>query len=157
MDKDDYIQKITQEKDNFSKNTNVHDLPEIFHYWSNKYLTPIFLEAKIKSIEDFFVSNLYEASKRCAVDKNIFLSVGSGNCDIEIGIVKKFLEMGFQNFEFECLELNEEMLARAILASNQSGLQNYMKFNSQDFNSWEGDKGKYVGIMAKNPYIMFGI
>ena len=36
----EYADRLAQEKSRFDAEINVHDLPDIFHYWSNKYLRP---------------------------------------------------------------------------------------------------------------------
>lgn len=38
----EYTKKVRKEIDFFKKREKVHDLPDIFHYWSNKHLLPIF-------------------------------------------------------------------------------------------------------------------
>src|SRR5690606_41752574 len=36
----DYLRRIENERKAFDNQVQVHDLPEIFHYWSHKYLGP---------------------------------------------------------------------------------------------------------------------
>ena len=36
----DYASRIAAEREIFAGQTEVHDLPAIFHYWSNLYLRP---------------------------------------------------------------------------------------------------------------------
>ncbi|HET9033358.1 MAG TPA: hypothetical protein VFN25_10685, partial [Dokdonella sp.] len=37
---DDYAQRLSREQEIFNDQIEVHDLPEIFHYWSNTHLRP---------------------------------------------------------------------------------------------------------------------
>jgi hypothetical protein len=48
------IKKIEQALAIYENQANVHNPPEIYHYWSNKYLTPLFFEAGFQTIDEFF-------------------------------------------------------------------------------------------------------
>ena len=37
-----YAARVQRETETFNEQVNVHDLPAIFHYWSNTHLGPIF-------------------------------------------------------------------------------------------------------------------
>ena len=53
--------------------------------------------------------------KACVEDKNSvcrFVSIGSGNCDNEVDLVKRLLTSKMDNFTLECLDINAEMLER---------------------------------------------
>ena len=56
LEKDaEYQSRIASELENFNDCTNVHELPEIFHYWSNKHLAPKkFHQFDITDPEQFF-------------------------------------------------------------------------------------------------------
>ena len=49
--------KLAKEREIFDKQIDVHDLPEIFHYWPNKYLRPL-LEEDGVSNPDLFLLNI---------------------------------------------------------------------------------------------------
>jgi len=91
---DVYREKIKQELSIYEKQVNVHDLPDIYHYWSNKYLAPIFRDAGFETIDEFFSSNFVIAAKRTRCVKASFLSVGAGNCDVEVSVAKIYLTPG---------------------------------------------------------------
>ncbi|MFP3647568.1 hypothetical protein [Paraburkholderia sp. SIMBA_054] len=143
----DYAAKIAQEIDRFKEVNNVHDLPEIFHYWSNKHLLPMFQEFGISTMEQFFAQYLYEAG--CATGEFCprFISIGSGNCDLEIQVAKAVKKLGLKHFLLECLELNPHMLARGREMAAAEGMSNYMIFTEADFNNWS-PKIIYAGAMA---------
>lgn len=143
----EYLQKIQQELSIYEKQVKVHDLPEIYHYWSNKFLAQIFQEAGVKSIEGFFVDNLLEAKKRTRSSPAHFVSIGSGNCDLEINIAKLLVSVGCQDFIFECVEINPVMLERGKVLARENGLSANMKFIEADFNSWRASK-QYDAVMA---------
>jgi SAM-dependent methyltransferase len=142
-----YQLKIQQELAIYENKVNVHDLPDIYHYWSNKYLAPIFHEAGISSIAQFFSSNLLDAASRTGAAEVHFLSIGSGNCDLEIAIARNLIDAGFKNFMLECLEINSMMLERGKEGAKSNGVLENMKFIEADFNTWVVSK-KYDGVMA---------
>jgi GT2 family glycosyltransferase/2-polyprenyl-3-methyl-5-hydroxy-6-metoxy-1,4-benzoquinol methylase/glycosyltransferase involved in cell wall biosynthesis len=144
---DAYKLKIQQELAIYEKQVNVHDLPEIYHYWSNRYLAPIFHEAGFSTIAEFFSSNLFAAATRTGNAHAHFVSVGSGNCDLEVTVARNLVDAGFSSFTLECLEINSVMLARGKEIAKSNGVFENMKFVEADFNTWVSGK-KYDGVMA---------
>lgn len=143
----DYQKKIQQELAIYEKQVKVHDLPEIFHYWSDKYLAPIFQEAGVVSIVEFFSSNLLNAKNRTGNTIAHFVSIGAGNCDLEVSVVKKMIDAGCRDFIFECLEINPVMIKRGKEIAEENGVLKNMHFIEADFNTWVASK-KYDGVMA---------
>ncbi len=142
-----YETRIQQELKTYEKQANVHELPDIFHYWSNKYLAPIFQEAGFKTIAEFFSSNLLASVKRTGSARASFVSVGAGNCDLEVAVAKNLSNAGLFNFTIECIEINPVMLERGIELASENGLSNNMRFVRGDFNTWVPST-KYDGFMA---------
>jgi ubiquinone/menaquinone biosynthesis C-methylase UbiE len=147
MSKDNYQQKLLQELQAYNENIDVHQLPEIFHYWSNKYLRPMIEESGHQSINDFFAKNLIISAQRTKQKTPTFLSVGAGNCDTEISIAKEINKQGFTDFKIECLEINQRMLERGKAEAESEGLMNQLIFTAGDFNTWTA-KRQYAGIFA---------
>jgi len=144
---DAYQKTIQQELAIYEKQINVHDLPDIYHYWSNKYLAPVFHDAGFSTIADFFSSNLLTAATRTRCIKANFVSVGAGNCDLEVDVAKNLVNAGFNSFTIECLEINPAMLDRGRGIAKENGVLGNMRFVKADFNTWDANK-KYDGIMA---------
>ena len=144
---DAYQKKIQQELAIYNKQVNVHDLPDIFHYWSNKHLSPIFQEAGFTSITEFFSTNLLEARNRTESSIANFISVGAGNCDLEISVAKNLIAAGLRDFILECLEINPVMIDRGKQIAKENGVLSNMRFVEADFNTWSPSK-KYDGVMA---------
>ena len=142
-----YFSKLIRKKKRFAKDLNIHDLPKIVHYWSKKFLAPIFQDAGISSMETFFASGLTNHLKHQNGLKFNFLSIGAGNCDMEISIAKVLIKKGFSDFTIECLELNDEMLERGKNLTNQENLEKFLIFKQADLNAWV-PSNKYDGIMA---------
>ena len=53
----DYSSKMSKELNFYRACENVHDLPEMFHYWSNKYLVPKFKPFGFSNPQEFFCEN----------------------------------------------------------------------------------------------------
>ncbi len=143
----DYSEKIESEKDFFKEYEEVHDLPEIFHYWSNKYLAPDMRRFGFSNPVDFFtryIQDYLKASKPRIIQ---ILSIGSGNCDMELKIATELLRWEHNNFVFECLDLNPDMLERGKVAVSGAGLADNFIFSRDDFNRWKPSR-KYGCVLA---------
>jgi SAM-dependent methyltransferase len=143
----DYQLRVDREIATYSDQNNVHDLPAIFHYWSNKYILPMCKEAGFENIHGFFANYLYSSSIRSGNNVAHFVSIGSGNCDLEINVAKELLQHGCDNFVLECLEINIAMLDRGRELAKQEGVEKHLIFTQADFNTWVATKS-YDGIMA---------
>lgn len=142
-----YASRVSRETDAFTNQVNVHDLPSIFHYWSNTHLRTIFDQAGVSTMERYFAEHLLKGLPSDRTKTARFLSIGAGNCDTEIGVVKELQAMGAQSFVIECLELNPAMLARGRKMADRAGLAKHLAFVKADFNEWRA-VGRYDGIMA---------
>jgi SAM-dependent methyltransferase len=142
-----YEQKLAREVENYRTVENVHDLPEIFHYWSNKYLVPKYRQFEFGNPREFY--RLY-MSKACREqgDKPLwFLSIGAGNCDTEIEVIEPLRAAGVRNFVLECLDINPHMLDRGRSLAQQKQLSETVSFTQADINLWR-PKQQYAIIMA---------
>ena len=143
----DYAFKLNAERNTFDEQAEVHNLPEIFHYWSNKYLRPMFEQYGFSNPDQFFVNYLREAAQRTGNACPRFLSVGAGNCDTEIRVAVALKSLGLLDFTIECLELSPPMLARGQADAQAQGVVDHLIFTETDFNRWQ-PKQKYDAVMA---------
>lgn len=143
----DYKTKVEREVSFFKCCENVHDLPQIFHYWSNKYLVPKFQPFGFSNPKEFFCLYMSRACKASQSEDCRFVSIGSGNCDLEIDIVNALLDSGVSNFTLECLDINETMLGRGRALAQEKNVLNHMQFCNADINSWR-PRQKYQIVMA---------
>ena len=60
----DYQKKLKEELSNYKNVVNVHELPDIFHYWSNKFLKPIIQDAGFDGISDFLVKSIINSKNK---------------------------------------------------------------------------------------------
>lgn len=142
-----YQKKLQQELAIYEKQVNVHDLPDIYHYWSNKYVAKMFAEAGFRSVVEFFSLNLLATAARTGSASANFVSVGSGNCDLEVAVAKSLVDAGCNNFILECLEINTAMLERGKENAEANDVLGNMRFVQADFNTWVAGK-KYDAVMA---------
>lgn len=142
----DYQKRMAKERGRFESVTQVHDLPPIFHYWSNKYIRPMVEEFGFSQAGEFFAKFLAAAAERVG-GSPVFLSLGAGNCDTEVQTAQLLRKAGLTDFVIECLELNPEMLKRGKELATSSGLGTNLAFIEGDFNRWKADK-QYTAIFA---------
>ena len=140
-----YQSKIAQERATYDEMVNVHDLPAIFHYWSNKYLLPKCQTFGFSHPDEFFANHLLAAASPSG--KSRFVSVGAGNCDTEVRIATLLKARGLGDFSIECLDINDAMLARGHQLAIDAGVAGHIKTTAMDFNNWTPD-GKYHAVMA---------
>lgn len=144
----DYESRTSAEKKFYNQCLNVHNLPEIFHYWSNKYLRP-----KVEHFggfshpDTFFTNNLAQMFRLRSGQAKTFLSVGSGNCDTEVRVAKALVGAGFEEFQIECLEMNPSMLQRGKELAVAEGISEHVVCVQGDFNEWVPAKD-YDAIIA---------
>lgn len=141
--------KLKQELATFNENINVHELPEIFHYWSNKYLKPLIEEYGFSHPDDIFIKHMSDSVSSCKAENPVFISIGSGNCDTEVRIAKRLKETGFQNFCIECVDLNPNMLKRGHELAVKEGVIEHVSFIQEDLNKWKANK-EYTGVIANH-------
>jgi SAM-dependent methyltransferase len=142
-----YDARVAVETSTYAACEDVHDLPPIFHYWSNRYLVPK-LEPFGFSHPDAFFHQYMEASYQSAGEgPRRFVSVGAGNCDTEVRLAAALVANGCTDFTIECLELNETMLARGHRHAEAAGVGSHVVPVRGDFNRWR-PRGRYNAVLA---------
>jgi len=136
MNEVSYEEKLKNEQEFYRECENVHDLPEIFHYWSNKYLAPDMARFGFTNPDDFFAHFTRERLSGVNSRNPRIISIGSGNCDLELGICQKLKQWGIDDFLIECLDINDHMLERGKEAVKNLGLSEHFMFTRGDFNKW---------------------
>jgi SAM-dependent methyltransferase len=142
-----YADRVERERRLYADNVEVHDLPPIFHYWSSTHLGPIVQGFGFSNPDELFVEHLERAYRETPQRPARFVSLGAGNCDTEIRLIRLLLERGASDFEFHCLDLNEAMLRRGGEAARAAGLQMHLKPIPMDLNDWRPE-GPYDGVVA---------
>ena len=142
-----YKDRMDNEIANYKDVENVHDLPDIFHYWSNKYLLPIMSSLEINGINEFFAEYIIDICKRNPERTIEVVSIGSGNCDQEVDLCKIIVGEEIHNFNFTCLDINPSMLDRGRELATTHDVITYMDFLASDINSLKVEK-KYDVCIA---------
>ncbi len=129
----EYDARLAQEKQRFDAEICVHDLPEIFHYWSNTYLRPFINGFGYDSIDDFFVQEIAGTSRRAGAALTV-VSVGCGDCDPEIRIALSLLARGVSDFRMLCLDISSGALERGRIRAREAGVADHLEMVVHDFN-----------------------
>ncbi len=125
----------------------IHALPPVFHYWSNRYLLPQFQALGFASPEDFYLQRLREEAARRAGSLRC-LSLASGRCEIEIGLVAALRETGIAA-HFTCIDFNAGLLADAREAAKRAGVADCLDFVQQDVAQLRVDpSGRFDAVIA---------
>ena len=143
----DYKKRLRSEQAHFRDISNVHDLPPIFHYWSDKYIRPAAEQLGFVTAEDLYTEYLARAIEALGEETPVFLSLGAGNCDTEIRVARLLRDRGHTRFVIECLDLNPVMLQRGRDLARKSGRTHHIAFVKGDFNYWKPTK-QYAAIIA---------
>jgi len=126
MKKEDYSRRFREEIDIYKEKNQVHDLPPIFHYYTEKYLRPVLNKNGYLDLLDFFVQNIISTSKRN--NNTNIVSYGAGNGEVEVIIARRLKDVSFESFHFTCVDINEDMLSRAHEVTAQVGLKPHFDF-----------------------------
>ena len=95
-----YETKVEQEIRNFQDVENVHDLPPIFHYWSDKYLRPKLETLGFSSPDEFYLRYITQIAHANPESTCNILSLGAGNCDTEVRLSELLLRTQRPQFYF---------------------------------------------------------
>ena len=147
QDANQYASRVSAEIATFEHNSFVHDLPAIFHYWSNKYLLPTIQPFGFIHPDDFFIKQAAMALDADRTTHASLISIGAGNCDTEVRIASGLVALGYDKFSIECLDLNAAMLARGQELAKSEGLERHIIPVEGDFNRWVPDKS-YRAVLA---------
>lgn len=128
-----YLAKLEAEKFQYEDREDVHLLPPIFHYWTEKHLRPKCEAFGFSDPVGFFAK--YLRPGRIA-------SIGAGNCDLEAGLAKHLLAQGHRDFVVDCFDLNPAMLARGAA----QGIEQ-IRCVEADLNQWSPEE-KYDFVIA---------
>lgn len=125
---------------------NVHDLPPIAHYWSNRYLVPMIQTLGFSSVGEMFRHYIRKSVQGSPQPCNL-LSIGAGAGAAEIEMVRSLLNDGLRGFHFECVDINPSVLQSGIQKSSELGIDKWISFREFDVNSWNPQR-RYAAVMA---------
>ena len=127
--------------------SEVHELPAIFNYWSEKYVRPLLTELGFHSLQDFFVQHILRYTDEPTIR---LLSIGAGNCELDLALAEHLKATGHSNIRYECLEINPQMLQRASSRARELGIAELMVFTEQNIADWEpGQQAPHQVIICR--------
>lgn len=139
----EYEARVAEERRQYAENEEIHALPGICFYWLTKYILPQLASFGYAGADEFFLLNLERAYDGAAVGGcgrvRRFVSLGAGNCDLEVRLAEGLRASGRTEFVFDCLDLNAAMIARGAAAASEKGLAGVIQPLVADFNAW-GDR-----------------
>ena len=143
----DYRVRTWSEYFRFHKCQAVHALPDIFHYWSNRYLRPKLEIFGTTHPEAFFLKYLELCRPEGAAGPHRFLSIGAGDCAIEVGLARALAQRGGPPFVIECLDVNKAVLERGRKHAKAEGVAAHIVPVVTDINRWR-PRGFYDAVIA---------
>jgi SAM-dependent methyltransferase len=131
-----YNSRIDAELATYADQEEVHDLPRIYHYWSERYCLPLLTELGLTDLDGFWDREVAAVCARRYPRRARLVSLGAGNGDIELDIATRLGRRGIRNLEIILVELNPVMLERARANAEQLGLADTVHTLEADFNTW---------------------
>ena len=142
-----YNVRLAAEQGIYRECVDVHNLPDIFHYWSNRHVRPMLDAFGFFGPNAMFQKYFREQCQRPSKDRKRFMSIGSGNCDLEVQLASQARAAGHHDFVIDCLDLNNAMLERGRVAAAQAEVAPQMTFVSMDVNEWN-PASEYDAVIA---------
>jgi SAM-dependent methyltransferase len=126
--------RIAAEVDYF-RNMDLNALPEIHCYWANKHLIGYLAEAfGVGDIFDIFAKELRDSIE--ATGNPLIISIGAGDCEIEVETAARMIAGGFTRFSFECLELSPFLIERGNARIKERRLERHISFTETNLAHW---------------------
>lgn len=147
QDPADYAARLAAEDRLYRDDLDVHSLPGIFHYWSNRYIRPKLEAFGFATPEGMFRKYLGEQCQRHQNQAKRFVSFGSGNCNMEIELALDLRARGHSDFVIDCVDLNPAMLDRGRASAAQHEVAAHLNFVQEDFNRWVPEH-EYHAVIA---------
>ena len=127
--------RLRQQQEQYATGAEIHGLPEIFHYWANRYIAPCIQQVfGANSITEIYARPLTHILDVGGTRSRKFISIGSGDCSEEVKIAKRLLELGHSNFAIVGLEVAENLILEANSTIAREGLADHIKSEFFDVN-----------------------
>lgn len=146
---DDRERRLEREIERYREVENVHDLPAIYHYWSNRYLLDKLQACSIRGVDEFFLDAIASACRAQPAATIEVASIGAGNGDLEVRLARALREQELRNFRFQCVEINPHMIERGKALALSEGVEAHLVFEECDIASWQ-PRGPLAVCMANH-------
>ncbi len=74
------------------------------------------------------------------------VSVGCGNCDMEVRLAKRLIENNINDFRIDCMDINLSMLERGKELAQEENVELFINPLHGDFNNWQPVKEYHLVI-----------
>jgi SAM-dependent methyltransferase len=132
-----YEARLATEERIYQNCESVHDLPSIFHYWSDRHIRPKLETFGFSSPNGMFRKFVEEQFSPGRSDIKRFASIGSGNCDLEVELALHLRTKGYNGFAIDCFDLNPAMIERGRVSAAKNAVAAQMRFHQVDLNEWD--------------------
>jgi trans-aconitate methyltransferase len=146
-DPHDYAARIAEEAGQFDAMLDVHDLPATHHLWNEHYLLPKLEATGLHPLWDR-MADLVVATREELGQPLEVVSLGAGNCDLEVQLAQLVLARGCHDVRFTCIELSQVMLDRGHEKATSAGVADRFSFEAGDLNAWQPERE--VGVFLAN-------
>lgn len=131
----DYDAQVKSQIQQYAKTLNMHDLPPMFHVWSNEYIRPGLEDVfGVSTITDFYRSAYREAKSKIEKDSGLILSIGCGDGSVEIDLAKSLLKDEVRNFRIVGADLSPILLQTMRTKIATEGLGDFIEPLEVDLN-----------------------
>ena len=122
----------------------------IMRYWTKTHIEPRMLDVfGVRGVFDVYVDRLAERIRHGAAAGRSarFVSIGSGDCQVEINVAKR-LKAGVRGgFVIVATDISDIRLGRARQAAEKAGVSECFEFRTLDFNDFKFDE-RYDAFIA---------
>lgn len=145
-----YEIRLVEQMNQYESGDQIHDLPDIFHVWSEKHLQPKMNKVLgCSKVVDFYVNSIVDVFSSTNAPRSL-ISIGSGDCALEISIATDLISKGYCDFAIDCLEVSDNLISTGRSRIEHLGLSKYFNLMTVDINKWNPSPEKKYGIAIAN-------
>lgn len=145
-----YEKRVEQQIAQYANKEALVKLPDIYRYWSQKYLRPKIEDVfGVSTNIDIYATAYIEAGRRAGAAHIPILSIGSGDGVVEVAVAERMLKLGCTNFTIVASDLSPIRMERARQLVHEKGLDKHFEFEVVDVNTWKPER-RFLGFMAQH-------
>lgn len=145
-----YRRRVKQQIAQFADMGSLWRPGSITQYWMLQHVAPRINEVfGLKGVFDVYTGALSECVRKTAAAGKTarFISIGSGDCQVEINQAKRLKAKGGGPFVFVATDISDIRLDRAKKAAIAAGVGEHFEFQNIDFNDFKFDR-QYDAFLA---------
>jgi hypothetical protein len=144
-----YRSRVKHQIEQYRDLDRLKKLPPIYRYWAQEHLAPA-IEGVFgtRNIYALYAGQFTAAMERQQNTRRI-LSIGAGECRLEVDVAKHLKAMDVGDFVIDCTELSAVRLARGRERAEREGVSEHLEFLEVDLNEWATTR-RYAAVMAQH-------